>query len=194
MAQARRGAVCWASAAWFAAAAAAGSLAGALANRAVGGDALLLAFSGVMLLAAWATWRRAGTPAADVAGCPRARAGVLVPAGLTVGALTALVGVGGGFVVVPVLAIGLRFGLREAMATSMVIVAIVSLCGLAAHLLTGSALDVPVVLGMGSAAIAGALAGPRLSRGVSARRLGRAFALLVVAVALGVAGATLAGV
>jgi uncharacterized membrane protein YfcA len=147
----------------------------------------------VMLLAAWATWQRAGTPAADVAGCPRARAGVLVPAGLTVGALTALVGVGGGFVVVPVLAIGLSFGLREAMATSMVIVAIVSLSGLAAHLLTGSELDVPVVVGMGGAAVAGALLGPRLTRGVSTRRLGRAFALLVVVVALGVAGATLAG-
>jgi uncharacterized membrane protein YfcA len=194
VAQARRGAVCWASAAWFAVAAAAGSFVGALANQAVGGDALLLAFSGVMLLAAAATWRRAGKPAAAAAGCPHARAGVLVPTGLVVGVVTALVGVGGGFLVVPVLAIGLSFGLREAMATSMVIVAIVSGTGLAAHLLTGNELDVPVAFGMGCAAVAGALVGPRLAKGVPARRLGQAFSLLVVAVALGVAGATVAGV
>lgn len=192
--QARRGTVCWTSAAWFAAAAAAGSLVGALANRAVGGAALLLAFSAVMLLAARATWQRAGRPSAATGGCPKARARVLVPAGLLIGALTGLVGVGGGFAVVPALAIGLSFGMREAMATSMVIVAIVALCGLGAHLLTGGELDVPVAVAMGGAAIVGALAGPRLTDGIPARRLGRAFSLLVVAVALGVAGATAAGV
>src|SRR5215207_1631674 len=81
--QARRSAVCWASAGWFAAAAALGSVAGTLANRALGGAALLLAFSGVMLLAARATWQRAGSPAARVGHCPDARVRVLVPAGLT---------------------------------------------------------------------------------------------------------------
>src|SRR6476620_8225065 len=46
--QVRRGAVCWSSAAWFAAAASVGSIGGALGNRALGGPALLLLFSGVM--------------------------------------------------------------------------------------------------------------------------------------------------
>ncbi len=192
--QARRGAVCWASAAWFAAAASAGSILGTIANRAVGGSALLLLFSGVMLLAARATWQRAGSPACGVGGCPGASARVLVPAGLLVGALTGLVGVGGGFVVVPALAIGLSFGMREAMGTSMVIVAIVSACGLLAHLAAGSHLDVPVAAGMGGAAVAGALVGPRLADRVPTRTLGRAFAVLVVGVAFGVAGATVAGI
>ena len=191
--QARRGAVCWTSAAGFAAAASLGSVGGALGNRALGGPALLLLFSGVMLLAARATWRRAGSPACVAGGCPRPRARVLVPAGLLVGALTGLVGVGGGFVVVPALAIGLSFGMREAMGTSMVIVAIVSLCGLAAHLAAGNALDVPVAAAMGAAAVAGALVGPRLADRVPAQALGQAFAVLVVLVALGVTGATMAG-
>ena len=43
--QARRGAVCWSSAAWFAVAASAGSIVGTVANRALGGSALLLLFS-----------------------------------------------------------------------------------------------------------------------------------------------------
>jgi uncharacterized protein len=192
--QSRRGAVCWASAAWFAGAAALGSVAGTAANRAVGGTELLLAFAVVMLLAARATWQRAGSPAAVARGCPQARANVLVPAGLAIGALTGLVGVGGGFLVVPALAIGLSFGMREAMGTSMVVVAIVSVAGLLAHVFAGSALDVPVAFAMGAGAIAGALAGSRLGDRVSTPALGHAFALLVVAVALGVAGATVAGV
>ena len=127
-------------------------------------------------------------------GCPKARARVLLPIGLLVGALTGLVGVGGGFVVVPALAIGLSFGMREAMATSMVIIAVVSLWGLAAHLAAGNGVDLPVALAMGGTAIAGALAAPHFADRISTQALGRAFAVLVVLVALGVAGATVAGV
>ncbi len=191
--QARRGAVCWVSAGWFALAAAVGSVLGTLANRALGGEVLLLLFSGVMLVAARATWMRAGSAMVKGRGCPPARAHVLVPVGLGVGALTGLVGVGGGFVVVPVLAIGLSFGMREAMATSIVIVAIVSLCGLVSHLAVGGRLDVPVTIAMGGAAVAGAYVGPGLAARVPTEVLGRGFSLLVVLVALGVVGATLAG-
>ena len=83
--QTRRGAVCWSSAAWFAGAAALGSLLGAVGNQNASGSLLLFAFAGVMLLAARATWQRAGQPAAGVGGCPKARARVLVPVGLVVG-------------------------------------------------------------------------------------------------------------
>jgi uncharacterized membrane protein YfcA len=192
--QMRRGAVCWSSAAWFAGAAAVGSLVGAVGNQCFGGAALLFVFAGVMLVAARATWQRAGQPAAGVAGCPKARAKVLVPVGLGVGVVTGLVGVGGGFLVVPALAVGLSFGMREAMGTSMVIVGIVSLCGLAAHLAVGSAMDWPVALVMGSATVAGAMAGPRIADHVPLKTLGRGFAALVAAVAVGVAVATAAGV
>lgn len=192
-AQARGGFVCWASAGWFALAASAGSVAGTLANRALGGEALLLLFSAVMVAAARATWTRAGAGAALAGGCPQARVGPLLGAGLGVGALTGLVGVGGGFVVVPTLALGLSFGMREAMATSIVVVAVVSMTGLAAHLAAGGRLDVPVTAAMGASAMAGAYAGPRLAGRFSTQALGRGFALLVVLIAVGVAAATVAG-
>lgn len=192
--QVRRGAVCWTSAAWFAGSAVVGSVVGTLGNRVADGAVLLLVFAVVMLLAARATWQRAGTPAAGVGGCPEARAKVLVPLGFGVGAVTGLVGVGGGFLVVPVLAVGLSFGMREAMGTSMVIVGIVSLCGLVAHLAAGGEMDWPVALVMGGATVAGAAAGPHLADRVPLRALGRGFAAFVAAVALGVVAATAAGV
>jgi uncharacterized membrane protein YfcA len=80
--------------------------------------------------------------------------------GFGVGALTGLVGVGGGFVIVPALIVGLSFGVREAMATSMAIVAAVSVFGLVAHLASGSSLDLPVAVAIGGAAVIGAAGGP----------------------------------
>ena len=70
---ARHGQVCWRLALLFSAPAAAGSIVGALVNNAVSGPALILAFVPVMLLAALATWQRAGSdrPDDDHGGCPR---------------------------------------------------------------------------------------------------------------------------
>jgi uncharacterized membrane protein YfcA len=146
-----------------------------------------------MLLAARATWVRAGHAIPQAVGCPDAEARVLVPAGAAVGALTGLVGVGGGFLIVPALAIGLSFGMREAMATSMAIVTLVSLAGLASHLAAGNSLDVDVAAVMGAATVAGALAGPAIAARLSLRTLGRGFTLLILMVAVGIAAATLAG-
>lgn len=193
LSQLRRGTVCWTSAGWFALAAVAGSVLGTALNAVVGGAALMLVFSAVMLLAARATWQRAGGPVSDV-GCPRAQARVLLPVGFAVGALTGLIGVGGGFVIVPALAIGLSFGMRQAMGTSMVIVMIVSLAGLASHLAAGNAFDGEVALVMGAATIVGAGIGARIAPRLQVASLARGFAVLVALVALGVAAATLAGV
>ena len=57
---------------------------------------------------------------------------------MTVGLLTGLFGVGGGFAVVPALALGLRVPMRRAVATSLVVVTAISAVGFAEHLLAGS--------------------------------------------------------
>lgn len=185
--QARRGRVCWGPAAGFAVAAAAGSLPGTLANREVGGAALLAAFAVVMLLAASATWRRAGASAegeGDEWVCPPAPLRHVLPLGFVLGLLTGFFGVGGGFLVVPALAVGLHFALRQAIGTSLVIVTLVSIAGLASHLGTGADLDWALALPFGAATVVGALGGPALSARVPQAALGRGFAALVSAVAV----------
>ena len=73
-----------------------------MASTAVSGPALILAFVPVMLVAAMATWQRAGSDRPDDAvDCPRPSAGRIVAAGFAVGVLTGFFGVGGGFIVVP---------------------------------------------------------------------------------------------
>src|SRR4051812_4497718 len=98
---ARPGRVCWRPALSFPAPAAAGSLLGTLGSRSVGPETLVLAFVPVMLLAAVLTWTRTGEE--EDGPCPHPPLAKVAVAGLGVGVLTGFFGVGGGFVIVPVL-------------------------------------------------------------------------------------------
>jgi uncharacterized membrane protein YfcA len=185
---AREGHVCWRHAAAFTAAALPGVLAGTALGEAVGGTALIAAFAVVMLAAAAATWRKAGARGAGDAGAPRAICPPLrlardVGAGLLVGLLTGFFGVGGGFLIVPTLAVVLALSMRLAVGTSLAIIAATSVIGVTAHLVAGRAPDLGVTVAMTAACVAGALAGGGLAARVPQRVLGRAFTGLVVAVA-----------
>ena len=188
-----RGQVCWPQVAVFAPGAIAGTLMGTLANEAAAAGPLLIGFAAVMLVAAWFTWRRADAPEASEAACPPLRTARTLAAGLLVGAMTGFFGVGGGFLVVPMLALAMRFPLRRAIGTSLVIVGFVSLVGLAMHLARHGELDAGLTASMAAGCAAGGLLGSRLSAHVPRATLGHAFALLVAAVAIYVAAAETLG-
>jgi uncharacterized protein len=177
--------VCGRIALAFAAPAAAGSLVGTLGNHAVAGRALILSFVPVMLIAAAATWQRAsGDQGDDRAGCPPTAVGRTTVAGLGVGLLTGFFGVGGGFLIVPVLTIWLGVCFRRAVATSLVVITITAIAALGSHVLAGARVDVPMTATLAGATGAGALAGAAVGRRLPQRALGRAFALVVLAVAV----------
>ena len=180
--QASRAQVCWAQVAVFVPAALAGVVAGTLANEAVGGDVILLAFVPVLLAAAAFTWTRAGGSEHPEQGCPPLDPGRASVAGLAVGGLTGFLGVGGGFLVVPMLALAMSFSLRRAIGTSLVIVGFVSVAGLAVHLWRGAEVDAGPTAAMALGCAIGALAGARIAARLPQRTLGRAFSTVLVAV------------
>ena len=192
LAHARSNRVCWRHVRAFAPAAVAGTAAGTLANRAVSADVLLVGIAALMLAAAVAMWRRGGRGAGGDGDCPPVDAGRDIAAGLAIGAMTGLFGVGGGFVVVPTLAIAMGFPMRCAIGTSLVIVSAVSAAGLAAHFAAGSSVDAGVTLLLAGACAAGAVAGERLGPRVAAAALAHGFAVVLAAVAVYVTVRTLA--
>ena len=97
--------------------------------------------------------------------------------------LTGFFGVGGGFIVVPVLSIWLGAGFRRAVATSLVIVTLTGVAALVSHLVAGAAPDVGLTAALAGATVVGAVAGAVVNRRLPQRALGRAFAVLVVVVA-----------
>ena len=163
--------------------AAVGSLLGSIASHEVGGRALILAFIPVMLLAAVLTWKRAGERDDD-GSCPDPPLSRTATAGVLVGLLTGFFGVGGGFVIVPVLSVWLGFPFRRAVATSLVIIALTGVAALASHLAAGSRPDLAITATLALATGAGALLGTMFAERVPQSLLRRGFALLVGAVAI----------
>lgn len=177
-----------------------GSLVGTTLNRHLDGDLLLLAFAGLTLVAAWRIV--AGCPScAEVGDFPgvagagtgvrtRIRPVTLTPArvariavaGTGVGFLTGLLGVGGGFIIVPVLALALELPMPAAVGTSLLVIALNSAAALAPRLGGGIEWGTTVIFTI--AAIAGVLAGKRIADHLDAKSMQRWFAVLLVAVAL----------
>lgn len=118
-------------------------------------------------------------------GARRRVRGAAVKVALTgglVGLLTGFFGVGGGFVIVPVLTLVLGYGMTEAVGTSLLVIAINSASALLAR--TGQQdFHWSVILPFTAAAVVGTLLGKRVSGRVSNDGLTRAFAVLLVLIA-----------
>jgi uncharacterized membrane protein YfcA len=183
----RAGQIAWRIGVLFGAAGAATAFAGAAVNRLLPDDVVLGLFAALMIAAGL---RMLSEKPATGAACatdggrvnwrrclPRTLAG-----GLVVGFLTGLLGVGGGFLIIPMLVIALGLPMTTAIGTSLLIVAVNSAAGFAAH--AGEApLDVPVTVAFTAAAVLAGLAAGRVATGVDTARLRRWFAYLVFAVA-----------
>ncbi len=176
-----------------------GSLLGSRGNTAVDADVLLLAFSGLMLVAAWGMVRRlrrmprrpvelqplsaaVGTVVTHVQIDPETVARVLA-AGSVVGLLTGFFGVGGGFVIVPALVLALGFSMPEAVGTSLLVITINSAVALSTRLHAG-AIDWGVVVPFTVTSVIGVAAGSRLAGRRDPSSLQRWFVGLLIVVAL----------
>lgn len=159
-------------------------------------EALLLAlFSGLMLVVAARMWVRARAeesargeardglgPEGPHAVSPRGAA-ALAAVGLLTGVLSGLFGVGGGFVIVPALVFAGGVGIRRAIGTSLLVIALVSASGVASLLALGRPFDMGTTALFAAGGLAGTLAAGRLARRLSGPRLTRVFAVAVVLMA-----------
>ena len=122
-------------------------------------------------------------------------AGTWAGAALT-GFLTGFFGVGGGFAIVPALHLALRYPMKRASATSLLVMVITAAFGLASRTLSGTltitAQAVAMVALFTGASMVGGFVGARLTARVSNRVLGLVFAALLIIVAASTLAATLA--
>lgn len=167
---------------WFGGAGAAGAALGAAVSAWIPGPVQLGIFALVMWLAAWTMLRRREPSAVDA--CPPRARRWLIADGLGVGGLTGLIGIGGGFLIVPAL-VGLgRLPMPRAIATSLWIISITAFVGFAKHLMVlgpaRSALDWKVLGTIAAIGAAGSIAGQRVGQRLDPVTLRRAFAVMLV--------------
>lgn len=102
----------------------------------------------------------------------------LLPIGMATGALSGLLGVGGGVVMVPAL-VWVGYRRHKANAISLAVILVIALSGMVGFALS-SAVDFPVGLAMGLGGVAGATGGARWAAKLSNRALARIFGILLL--------------
>jgi uncharacterized membrane protein YfcA len=153
-------------------------LGGALAGR-VPAAVLTVAFAVVAAVAAVRMLRPRSASDRTV----HVRPGRAAASGAGLGAVTGVLGVGGGFLAVPALVDVLGMRMRAAVGTSLLVITVNSLAALAMRAGTAEGLDWSVIGPFAGAAILGAWDGKRLSGKLSGHTLQRLFALVLLAVA-----------
>lgn len=102
--------------------------------------------------------------------------------GLAAGMVSSMFGIGGGLLMVPILAIGFGFGQKSAQGMSLFIMLPIALAGAMRYKLhPDSPIDLPVCAMMALGGVAGAMIGAQIVFGTSAELLRRLFAVFVIA-------------
>jgi hypothetical protein len=161
----------------------AGAYAGARLAVLLSGAMQLTMLAVVMLAAAISMLRRSGQRATGAESSdnePISRWVVLV-VGVGVGMLTGLVGIGGGFLIVPALVLLAHLPMKQAVGTSLVVIAMNSAAGFTGYV---GQVDIPwtFVSMFTAVAIVGIIVGTYLVRFVSQQALKRAFAVFLLLV------------
>lgn len=111
---------------------------------------------------------------------------VLALGGFATGVLSGLFGVGGGFLIVPALQFTTGLSMHRTVATSLLIIAIVSASGVLAFFAGGGAVPAGTASGFIAGGLAGLWLGALLAARLSGAALRRGFAVLVLLVAFAV--------
>jgi uncharacterized membrane protein YfcA len=161
----------------------AGSFLGAYTSNYVSATVQLLIFAGVMLLAAVMMFRDPA-PKEKPAGGPGLAWWIIALEGLSVGILTGLVGVGGGFLIVPGLVLLGGLSMHLAVGTSLAIIAMQSITGFIKYLDVlenlNLSVDVHLMLVFGLIGAVGSIIGRTVGAKISGQGLKKGFAVFLV--------------
>jgi uncharacterized membrane protein YfcA len=187
----KRGSVLWPTVAWLAPGLAIGGIAGSAWATRVPGDTLaLLVGAFCLLMALRMTWPPRAQDAGAVTDAPTPRGLWLGVSGLGIGAVSAVVGIGGGSLTVPLL-VSRGVATVRAVGTSAACGVVIAIASAATYAKSGAEalpdgvvgyVHVPAALGIGAGAWLAAPYGVRLAHRMSGLALSRVFALALAAV------------
>lgn len=184
---ARAGRVRWRTGLLFGSAGMAGAYGGGRLAAYLPATLLLVGFGLMMAVTAGAMLRPRRPAIPSPLGEPQQarapRIPVIVAQGLAVGAVTGLVGAGGGFVIVPALVVLGGLAMPQAVGTSLLVLTMQSFAGFAGHLTTAE-IDWSLTGTFTAMAAAGAVLGSRLTGRVNASALRKGFGWFVIAMAI----------
>jgi uncharacterized membrane protein YfcA len=140
---------------------------------------LMLLFSVLMIAASYSMIKKDKKPVAESTGEQQFNYPLILIEGLVVGVLTGLVGAGGGFLIIPALVVLSKLPMKEAVGTSLVIIAAKSLIGFFGES-SETVIDWNFLAIVSAFAISGIFVGTALSKRVDGAKLKPAFGWFVL--------------
>jgi uncharacterized membrane protein YfcA len=155
----------------------------AIPNPVFGGlskDLAILIFFAIIMVAASYSMIRKGKPKAADETEVSFNYPMILAEGLIVGMVTGLVGAGGGFLIIPALVLLAKLPMKQAVGTSLIIIASKSLLGFLGDLGRGAEIDWIFMLTFSAIAVVGIFSGAALSKKISGDKLKPAFGWFVL--------------
>jgi len=145
---------------------------------------ILAAFSLLMMLSALSMIRKRKTVVVDCDQKTSYNFPLILGEGILVGAVTGLVGAGGGFLIIPALVLFSGMCMKKAVGTSLLIIALKSLIGFTGDLGSGLEPDILFMLMFTAFATVGIVVGTAIARRISNEKLKPAFGWFVLAMSI----------
>lgn len=141
---------------------------------------ILILFAVIMVLASYSMIKK-GKPQTQSEGeIVSYNYPLILVEGAIVGFVTGLVGAGGGFLIIPALVLLAKLPMKQAVGTSLVIIASKSLLGFLGDLGRGQVIDWTFLMGFSAIAVVGIFLGAFLSKKISGDKLKPAFGWFVL--------------
>ncbi len=145
---------------------------------------LLLLFAIIMLAASWSMIRKAKYKPDAAAPLPAYNYPLILAEGVVVGLVTGLVGAGGGFLIIPALVLLAKLPMKQAVGTSLVIIAAKSLIGFTGDLKGDEVINWNFLLIFSAIAVVGIIAGSMYSKNISNEKLKPVFGWFILVMGL----------
>ncbi len=142
---------------------------------------ILLFFAVIMLLASYSMIRKQKVVKVEESSAgPKFNYPLILVEGAVVGMITGLVGAGGGFLIIPALVLLAKLPMKQAVGTSLIIIAAKSLIGFTGDLKGQEVIDWSFLMTFSAIAVVGIIAGSMLSKRIPNEKLKPAFGWFVL--------------
>ena len=142
---------------------------------------ILLFFAVIMLLASYSMIRKQKVVKVEESSAgPKFNYPLILVEGAVVGMITGIVGAGGGFLIIPALVLLAKLPMKQAVGTSLIIIAAKSLIGFTGDLKGQEVIDWSFLMTFSAIAVVGIIAGSILSKRIPNEKLKPAFGWFVL--------------
>lgn len=151
---------------------------------------ILILFALIMVAAAYSMIRKPKAKGAEAGGGGEVAFNypLILGEGIVVGTITGIVGAGGGFLIIPALVLLAKLPMKQAVGTSLIIIAAKSLIGFTGDLKGGEVIDWNFLLLFSGIAVVGIIAGSLLSKRIPNEKLKPAFGWFVLVMGIYIIG------